>query len=145
MAILPLQSPPMMGGDRQSLLLESLIHGLWDWNWATGLVAIGLETRTLTGLPPDVSTPIRVEDWFALIHPDDLDWFDACILETGDRKVFELDYRVRAANKLNWAWVHIRATVVRNAEGVAERVVGVHMDITARKNQEESLRLSEER
>ena len=135
----------MMGGDRQSVLLESLIHGLWDWNWASGMVAIGSETRALTGLPADVATPVRVEDWFALIHPDDLDWLDACILETGDRKVFELDYRVRAANKLNWAWVHIRATVVRNSDGVAERVVGIHMDITARKNQEETLRLSEER
>ena len=145
MAINPLQNPPALGGDRSSVLLESLVQGLWDWDWGSGLVVIGSQTRTLTGLPSDVSVPIRVEDWFSLIHPDDLDWFDACILETGDHKVFELDYRVRAANRLSWAWVHIRATIVRNASGVAERVVGVHMDITARKNQEETLRLSEER
>ena len=134
-----------MGGDRQSPLLESLIHGLWDWEWSSGLVAIGADTRALTGLPSDVSAPVKVEDWFALIHPDDLDWFDACILETGDHKVFELDYRVRAANKLNWAWLHIRGAVLRDESGVTNRVIGVHIDITARKNQEESLRQSEER
>lgn len=145
MAINPLQNPLALGGDRSSVLLESLVQGLWDWDWGSGLVVIGSQIRALTGLPSDVSVPVRVEDWFALIHPEDLDWFDACILETGDHKVFELDYRVRAANRLNWAWVHIRATVVRDQAGMAKRVVGVHMDITARKNQEETLRLSEER
>jgi len=140
--------PPLssaLAGDRKTLLLESLIHGMWDWDWSTGLVTIGAETRALTGLPPDGARPVTIEEWFAMIHPDDLDWLDACVIETGDRKVIELDYRVRAADRISWAWLHIRGTVARDENGVAERVVGVHIDITARKKQEESLRLSEER
>jgi diguanylate cyclase (GGDEF)-like protein/PAS domain S-box-containing protein len=130
--------------ERLALLEDILTDGLWDWSWEDDRVFFNKKWRQMLGLAAD-ETAIRVEQWFERVHPDDLDWLDACIMETADGEIFELEYRIRPAAGHEWRWVLVRAVVMRDDQGATRRVVGVHSDITRRKAQEDALRRSEER
>jgi PAS domain S-box-containing protein len=84
-------------------------------------------------------SPLTGEHWQKLIHPDDL----AQAWETIGAGIqsgagFELEYRVRRKDG-RYIWLYDRARVIRNAQGEAERVVGMILDITERKCREENL------
>ncbi len=84
----------------------------------------------------------------SLMHPED--WrrfFEHLQLinasENGD--ILEFEYRMRHANG-EWLWFFSRDTVFnRNVDGSPRQIVGTAFDITARKQAEEQLRLSNER
>jgi PAS domain S-box-containing protein len=85
--------------------------------------------------------------WVEAIHPDD----KAPVHEAYERflaapevEPFDVEYRiVRVDGSLRW--IHDRARVVRNAEGVVDRVAGMAEDITPRRGAEDALRESEHR
>jgi len=78
--------------------------------------------------------------WESLIHPDDRENVFA-LLEQLHRSggKFSAEYRLRAANA-EWRYFQDEAQVVRDQEGRALYLQGVMLDITHRKQAEESLR-----
>jgi PAS domain S-box-containing protein len=89
----------------------------------------------------------HVERWDAHLHPDDLEEasrrFGAHV--AGSEDYYDAEYRIR--DRLGrWRWLFERGRVVeRAADGTALRMVGVCMDIDARKHAELDLVMSRKR
>jgi PAS domain S-box-containing protein len=126
--------------ERLQLALESARHGIWDWNVATGELVVCERCSTLLGYAPGELSP-RVEDWKALIHPDDR---DVTVNQFADHLAgraghLESEYRMRARDG-TYRWILSRGRVVeRDADGRAVRATGMLIDITDRKRTEAAL------
>jgi PAS domain S-box-containing protein len=88
----------------------------------------------MLGYAPD-AFPQTTERWASLVHPDDLE-STLMILQPfldGDDADYRSEYRLHAADG-QWRWVlDVGRVVERDAEGKAERFMGVHIDITEQK------------
>ena len=123
--------------DRLQLALETSGVGLWDWDVATGAVWASDGSRRLLGSAADGHAP-TFEAWAALVHPDDLPaaWERLRIHLAGRTSHLEAEYRIRR-DDASWRWIQSRGRVVaRDANGRATRMIGVHSDITERKEAE---------
>ena len=130
--------------ERLDLALRGAALATWDWNVATGEVIFNQRWAELRGYHPQEISP-RVDSWSKGIHPDD--WptvqnrVQGCF--EGRDTEFECEYRV-AIKSGEWIWVLDRGKVFeRDEQGRPTRMVGIELDVTARKRAEEALRLSE--
>lgn len=83
--------------------------------------------------------------WSALIHPDDRAKFVAALRKgVNDGTGFALEYRLRHHDG-HYLWVYDRARVLREQAQSPARLIGMVIDITARKRAEQRLRQSEAR
>lgn len=117
--------------------------GHWVWDAKTDLADWSPEVEALYGLSPKAFRGGSV-NWLNLLHPDDVPAaqrrFDEALID-GD---FFAEFRVIWPDR-SIHWLEARAVVVRDDDGQPSRVVGVNMDITERKRQEELIRASEQR
>src|SRR5882672_78065 len=84
--------------------------------------------------------------WDRLIHPEDLSMQDSSYraLVEGRAETFESEYRIRTRSG-EWRWLLSRGRAIeRDADGRALRIVGVTIDIDARKRAEQALRNAEQ-
>ena len=82
--------------------------------------------------------------WSKAVHPDDAQpTIDAWNQAVAEKRAFVFEHRVRRHDS-EWRVCSIRAVPVLNADGTIREWVGVHADITERKQAEERLRRSEE-
>ena len=83
----------------------------------------------------------RVQDWFALIAPDDLRDVKSRLNAhlTGVSPAFEAEFRMKAKNG-SVRWIHSRGAVVGRNDDVACRVTGTYTDITDRREAEDALK-----
>jgi serine/threonine-protein kinase len=129
--------------ERLRLAVEAGHMGVWDWDirsntikWSDNFESIhGLARGTFAG---------TFDAWKALLHPEDRGRVSAVVnraLETLEH--YELEFRtVWPDGSVHWMAAQGR---VFTEGGRPVRMVGVGMDITARKRSEEALRASEER
>src|SRR6185437_8228068 len=118
--------------------------GIWDWNLLTGEVYIDPVLKEMLGYA-DRDLPDHQDVWDRLVHPDDraavYDWVAAHL--AGHPRSYELEHRMLHRDG-SVRWFVCRASVSRNAEGVAVQLAGTDIDVTARKRGEEALRQAEE-
>ena len=118
----------------------------WEALVGSGLIYVSERWIQMVGGHQNPAEPIPVEQWRALVHPDDLPKVDAVVEECYRNRdyVYQLDFRLRHADGY-WIWVMSRGTVIeRAADGSCTvRVVGTQLDITARKTAESALIESE--
>lgn len=86
------------------------------------------------------------EGWSKMIHPDDrasaiAHWHHCS--STGEQ--FEIEYRLWHAPTQRWRWTKVCGVCLRNADGSIRSWVGMHNDITERKEAADALQLSEAR
>ncbi len=89
--------------------------------------------------------PDHVDAWDAHIHPEDLPGAAAMFsaLVEGRHDVYESEYRIRTRGG-RWTWIFERSrTTERGADGRPRRIVGICMNIQARKEADAALRKSE--
>src|SRR6516162_11163082 len=125
---------------RLKTILEATTEGYGHWNVSSGEVSFGDSWMTSLGysarnLPKDKGF-LR-----SIIHPDDLGAFDAQLKAVLDGASAMLDCECRFRTKAGpYKWFQIRGRVVRrNKQGRAMQMVGMVIDITARKHQQEQL------
>lgn len=117
-----------------STLAGSSVCG-WEWELSTGAVFWTSLPMGLGYAPGEVPTTSAA--WAALVHPDDLvtaqRHLDDLIHGRNGIQTVELEYRVRARDG-SWRWLldRVRASK-RDDQGVATRLAGVAIDITAYK------------
>jgi two-component system, cell cycle sensor histidine kinase and response regulator CckA len=114
-------------------LAKSIGHiGTWAMDdLSTRRVTMANGLRKMYGLPPDV--PAGYEDFLALVYPEDRVRVETAVaraIETGGS--FEVEYRLRRPDG-ETLWLLGRGDVVSDDQGNPVRVLGVAMDVSARK------------
>jgi len=117
------------------LAIEAAGVALWSWNIRTDELSLDRAARVLWGVP-DHDPEVTFEDLSAHIHPADRDRVRAAFYAT--RAVsgrYEIDFRILIGEVVRW--ISARGQGL-DAEVVGEVTFGVFIDVTERKQAEES-------
>lgn len=130
-----------MSEERLQLAQDSARLGIWERNMEDGSLNFSPELHELYGLPPGTITTYA--QWREIVHPKDLARIEAARDEaTAGQSSFAVEYRVHHAAG-HTLWMFTKARVVYDATGKPVRLLGVNVDITARKKAEQALAESE--
>jgi PAS domain S-box-containing protein len=119
---------------RLNLAADSAGVGLWEWDLNKDEIWVSPTRRAQLGLPP--SGKITFEDIVSRWHVDDRDQIRNAVkdaIENG--KDYEAEFRTVLADG-NVRWVAARGRVQVNNHGKPMRLLGVSVDVTARKQAE---------
>lgn len=118
--------------------------GIYDYFVDKQIIYFSDRMLTMRGYEPNEFQP-TVESWIESIHPEDREKTVSILknaLETGNN--YEVEFRETKKNG-EVIWVQGKGKVVEfDADGKSTRMVGVHTDITKRKEYELQLRQSEQ-
>ena len=122
---------------RWKFALEGAGDGVWDWDIAAGTVDYSARWLEMLGLREDEVEPAPESGW-SRVHPQDLPRLRAALqahLE-GRTRVYSGEMRMRRKDG-SWKWFMDRGIVTaRDLDGRPLRMVGVHTDLTERKQAE---------
>jgi len=125
--------------------------GLWDWAVQTGKTTFNERWAEIIGYKLSELEPTRIETWLEFAHPDDLQVSAASLAAhfRGETERYVAEVRIRHRDG-RWLWVLDQGQVVEwdgddPATRKPLRMVGTHLDITAKRATEQALRESEER
>jgi len=124
--------------ERYARALQSISHGVYDWDIVKGTVYYSPFLRAIFGMSDDmVLTP---EESGSRIHRDDLGQYRKAIVEhlKGVTPRLHVEYRY-LANDNTWRWARQSGIVQRDPDGRAIRLVGATSDITDVKQRERDL------
>lgn len=115
--------------------------GTWEWNVQTGETIFNDEWASIVGYELSELTPISIDTWARLAHPDDLAESERLLTEHFQGKADFYDHEARMRHKDGrWVWVHDRGRVIeRDALGNPLWMYGTHMDITRQKEMQERI------
>ncbi|MBI5269411.1 MAG: EAL domain-containing protein [Burkholderiales bacterium] len=129
----------------QRHLLQTTIDGAgvgtWDWDMPSGRVEFNDRWLRMFGFGAGQEPPRTVDDWLALMHPDDAQAARRALVDhLADPAVpYRTEFRVRTRSG-DWMWVMAAGAVIeRTPDGRGRRMAGVHVDIDARKRLEQAL------
>jgi diguanylate cyclase (GGDEF)-like protein/PAS domain S-box-containing protein len=124
--------------ERLALATEVNEIGIWELSLTDGKVTWSDMMFRIFGLPPEQFTG-RIEDWVRCIHPEDLEYTHRELMAAiRGRKPMDFDFRVLHPDG-RVRYVYARATVFRDEQGKATRVLGANYDVTERKLMEREL------
>jgi PAS domain S-box-containing protein len=129
--------------ERLRLALTAARMGAWDWDAETDTVGWSDRENAVCGFAP--GTPVRTfDDYIALTHPDDVARLKECVAETrrGRQEPYKNEHRVRQPDG-SYRWVESRGQGFVDALGRPTRLVGTIVDMSERKQLEETLRRQE--
>ena len=127
--------------ERLTLALNAAQMGTWDWQITDGTRVLSEATRRMFGLAADEPAP-DAESFYAMLHPDD----QASARQAMSRALegvapYEVEFRLVRQGATRW--VLGKGKVLCDESGRPQRMLGVNIDITERKQAEEALRLSQ--
>jgi PAS domain S-box-containing protein len=125
---------------RLRFALEGANEGLWDWSIDTGDVYFSAAAELMLGYEPGEMERRAGGTWDKSLHPDDMPAVQRAIDEhvAGHTPAYEAEYRCRTKQG-GWKWILGRGKVVeRHLNGSPRRMTGIHIDITERKQAEET-------
>ncbi|WP_189005409.1 sensor histidine kinase [Deinococcus roseus] len=129
---------------RMGEALQAAQVGIWEWDQISGQVLWDEQTAFLMGMALEEFDG-RIESFNLRVHPDDLEGVGQAILQAREQQnPFEKSFRVKAPEGQH-RWVMSRGRFDYTPEGVAYRMTGVILDISARIQAETALRESEKR
>jgi PAS domain S-box-containing protein len=129
--------------ERLALALQGANDGLWDWNIETGEAYYSPRWKSMLGYE-DHEIDNHIREWERLVDPDDHQraWKMLEDYLAGETERYECEFRM-LHKEGRYIDVLSRAFAVRRAtDGKPIRVIGTHVDITARKQMEQALRES---
>jgi PAS domain S-box-containing protein len=130
--------------ERLRLATASSNTGLWDWDIRTNQVHYSPIWKSQIGYEEhEISNSL--EEWRSRVHPDDLDRTLATVKAFLAKPWpdYELEFRFRHKNG-TYRWILSKGSLLLDGEGKAYRMLGSHIDITARKQAEQELQASRE-
>jgi len=130
--------------ERFSLAMEGANEGLWDWDLKTDQIFLSKRWKSMLGYR-DNELENSFETWERLVHSDDLKPVKQSIDNylSGKTSEFKTEFRMKHKEG-HWIDILSRGFAVSDQSGGNYiRFVGTHVDISERKQAEESLRQSE--
>lgn len=116
--------------------------GIWQWHKPSGTVYWDDTMFALYGITPTPDGALRLDEYLALLHPEDVPEADK-IMEMEARRDGTVinEFRIRRGD--DGRLRHLRAVEVARAgpDGHIEWVVGTNLDITAEKERESHIQL----
>lgn len=133
--------------ERLLLAVEAGQLGVWDMEVESGhMRASGPLVRVMREARPVTSGIVTMDGWIHMMHPDDqlAAAHALAALVAGETGSVEMEFRFQDPRADDgWRWLFARARAdQRDARGRARRIIGVTIDIDARKRAEEDLRKS---
>lgn len=133
----------VLAEDRQHLsnVLDGTAAGTWDLDIASGRLVVNERWAQMLGRSRAELAPITAGTWEQLCHAEDLAAAQGALQRHLDSECerYTAEFRMRHADG-HWVWVQSNGSVFgRDAQGRALRVAGTHMDISARKLDEQRL------
>ena len=137
-------TPLTLVEERLQLALEAANALAWDWDVATGLCACIGNLHGLLGIPSDALSG-TLDELSVWVHADDR----ATIIErlrqaARDQTVFEAEFRLVRQDG-SCCWVKAKGRCHYGPAGNAQRMLGITIDISARRRAEEERRHWEHR
>jgi PAS domain S-box-containing protein len=145
-AILKQKHKAMDDATRSRLALEAAGTGIWDWHLPSGELYLSPIWKAQIGFK-DEELPNVYKTWETRVHPDDLPGVLARLNAylDGNLPVFDAEYRMRAKDG-GYRWIRARGQITeRDDAGQPVHLIGIHDDITSRKETELALRRSEDK
>ena len=125
--------------ERYVLAVRGANDGMWEWDLKTDSASFSPRWKSILGFTEqEISN--HIDEWRQRIHPDDRAPTLANLRAhlAGDAACFENEHRLRHKDG-GYRWILARGTALRHANGNPYRVVGLHTDITARKQVQETV------
>lgn len=125
--------------ERFELAMRGANDGVFDWNVTTGEIYFSPRWKSMLGYA-DNELPNTLETWSQLIAPEQSD--DVMTLldayRAGQRANFEIEFQMlhKDGHPVD---ILARAHVMKDEQGKSKRVVGTHVDISARKRAEKEI------
>lgn len=122
------------------LALEYSDIGMWDYDAQEDKVYFSETSKKIIG----VSDPFfgrNVQDWNNLVHPDDKKKYLQDFQDhlNGKTAMYINEHRVRSSDG-NYKWIRDRGKIVEwTNDNQPKRIIGTHTDITAQKQNEETI------
>jgi PAS domain S-box-containing protein len=120
--------------ERMRVAAEAVNLGIWEWDMSKNEMWATNARRALLGWP--TSDKIALEDFICRLHPDDRDRIHRTIddaIHTGED--FDSEYRLILPDGIV-RWMSMRGSVHFDDAGKPARLLGISIDITARKQAE---------
>ena len=116
-------------------ILSATRTGIWEWNVQTGDLIVNAIWAEMIGFSLEELSPITIETWKRLAHPDDLIEVDRLLERVYAKELEFYDIEVRMRHKDgHWVWIRDRGQVVTwTGEGKPLMMSGSHSDISQRK------------
>ena len=134
--------------ERYALAMEVSEEGHFDWNAQTDEIFASEHLKKVLDLPAGIEYRTRSDMVSRMsFWPGESERVAQMARDVlaGGALQHEFEYRLRQREAEEPRWVHARWKIFRDANGVAQRVIGVVSDITERKLGAEALRESEAR
>ncbi|HEX2965210.1 MAG TPA: PAS domain S-box protein [Syntrophorhabdaceae bacterium] len=129
---------------RLANIIEGTHAGTWEWNVQTGETVFNDVWADLVGYTIEELAPVNLSTWEKLTHPDDLKHAQE-VLKThfaGKTDYYSVEIRMKHKDG-HWIWMLDRGRLIsRTSDGRPLMMFGTHIDITAIKNAEESLKVA---
>jgi len=124
------RSESLLRESEQSWEMAGLTAGIGPWSWSAGSdhITLSAKAREMFGLWQ--RTDVRLEDWLARIHPDDVERVRENMQKSmASEDSFEREYRILQPDG-QVRWITSRGRVERNADGAVTSMHGVSFDMT---------------
>jgi PAS domain S-box-containing protein len=123
---------------RLSMATDAAGAGLWAMDFDTGHVWVTPKTLELFHFSPDAG--LNIGNFYEVIHPEDREQFNQAVQQaTQSGEHLRSEYRIVLPNG-NVRWIVALGRSFSKTPGLSARLMGVSIDITARKEMEGRLR-----
>lgn len=130
--------------ERLQLSLEAGRMGFWDWNLSTNEVIRSENLAEIYGVSPG-QLEQTFESSLNLIHPEDRERVQEAIAQAvAENTPYSLEFRIQPSPE-DIRWILGKGRVFKDAQGTPVRMIGIAMDISDRKQTEESLMQTQQR
>jgi diguanylate cyclase (GGDEF)-like protein/PAS domain S-box-containing protein len=127
--------------EQMELVINASGIGVWDWNVNSSELICNERWAEIIGYHLAELQPVTFETWSNLLHIDDLEKAINLIQEhtQGDIPVYEVEFRMKHKQGY-FVWILAIGKVIEYYEdSLPKRMIGTHLDITQRKNDEQEL------
>lgn len=132
------------GRRRLSDIIDSTDAGTWEWDQQTQHIGFNRRYAQMMGYVSSEALPRQSRDWLSRIHPDDREASLKALIShlKGQSPHLEVELRLRHQQG-HWLWVLVRGRVAaRGADGRAQLMSGIVIDISQKKAAESDLQLA---